>query len=300
MIAALKEYKKVSEDGKRAARPVAKANKGRGTKPAEGKTKSTKAREVNANKKPITDEERFGGKTRDQVLEDMLPLVRHISAHMAMFLPSHVSKDDLLGAGIIGLINAVDRYSNDKDCSLQTYASIRIRGSILDELRKLDWVPRSVHRDARHLASVQESLAHQLGREPSDEEVRMELGMDRAKYNAFLERVKPVCFFSLQEPVGSSEESDPLSFEDVVADPRSKTSGDVCIHEEDKHVLLEQLELLPERQKQVLSLYYLEDLRLKEIAEILGLTESRVSQIHTLAVSRLRKAVDSYNRAALY
>src|SRR5664279_134013 len=102
---------------------------------------------------------------REQTIESMLPLVKHIVSRMAIYLPPHISRDDLSSAGVVGLIDAVDRFSDDKECSLKTYCSIRIRGAILDELRRLDWVPRSVHRDARRLSEIQEVLAQELGRE---------------------------------------------------------------------------------------------------------------------------------------
>jgi RNA polymerase sigma factor for flagellar operon FliA len=227
---------------------------------------------------------------REQTIEMMLPLVRHVVARMALFLPPHVSKDDLLGAGVVGLIDAVDRFDETKGCSLKTYCALRIRGSILDELRRLDWVPRSIHRDARHLMEVQEILAQKLGREPLEEELREELKMSSEEFHSFLDRVKPASCFSLQEPAFNGDEADPLLHEEVLADPTSIDAANSMLKEEDKEILREQLQQLPLVQAQVLTLYYLEDLRLKEIAEILDLTESRVSQIHTLAINRLRSA----------
>jgi RNA polymerase sigma factor FliA len=227
---------------------------------------------------------------REQAIEAMLPLVKHIVSRLAIYLPPHISRDDLASAGVVGLIDAVDRYSDDKGCSLKTYCSIRIRGAILDELRRLDWVPRSVHRDARRLSETQEILAQRLGREPLDHEVREHMGLDSEEWEELLERVKPLSYFSLQEAASQGDDSNPLLHEEVLADPRANDAITSLLKEEDKGILREQLQELPQQQLQVLTLYYMEDLRLKEIAEILNLTESRVSQIHTLAINRLRAA----------
>lgn len=230
--------------------------------------------------------------TRDQLIEQHLPLVRHIVGRMMMHLPSHVSADDLFSAGVIGLIQAVDRYNADRGANLKTYCTLRIRGAILDELRRQDWVPRSVHREARHLAEAQARLAQQLGREPSEDEIAEHLGMSGEDFRELVDRVKPVSFLSLQEPVLGGDGTDPLFKEETLADPNATDAVRELLGDEDRQILRQQLALLPKQQMQVLSLYYIEDLRLKEIAQILGLTESRVSQIHTLAISRLRTAFE--------
>jgi RNA polymerase sigma factor FliA len=229
---------------------------------------------------------------RDKQIEEMLPLVRHIASRMAMFLPPHVAKDDLVSAGVVGLIDGVDRYDATKGASLRSYCALRIRGAIVDELRRLDWVPRSIHRDARHLSETQEKLAQQFGREPLEDEIRSELGMEMEQFHEFLDRTKPASYFSLQEPVHNSDESEPLTHEEVLSDPKGSDAISQILHMEDKEILMDQLQRLPLQQLRVLTLYYLEGLRLKEIAEILDITESRVSQIHTLAINRLRGQFD--------
>ncbi|MEM9400644.1 MAG: FliA/WhiG family RNA polymerase sigma factor [Verrucomicrobiota bacterium] len=227
---------------------------------------------------------------RDEAIEELLPLAHHIVSRMSMFLPSYLSRDDLTSAAVIGLINAVDNYDPTKGTSLKTYCSLRIKGSVLDELRRLNWAPRSVVRESRKLQKVQEELAQKLGREPTEEEVRQEIGLTAREFEDLVDRVKPVSFFSLQDTVGDGIDGDSLCHEEVVADPKSQCASEIVLHEEDKDLLKQLLNTLPMQQMQVLTLYYLEDLRLKEIAEILGLTESRVSQVHTLAVNRLRSA----------
>lgn len=229
---------------------------------------------------------------RDQLIEQNLPLVRHIVGRMMMHLPSHVCADDLFSAGVMGLIQAVDRYNCDRGANLKTYCTLRIRGAILDELRRQDWVPRSVHREARRLQEAQAQLAQKLGREPKPDEIAAELGMTTDAFQDLADRVKPVSFISIQEPVLGGDSGDPLFKEETLADQNATDSLRELLGSEDRRILVEQLRQLPKQQMQVLSLYYIEDLRLKEIAEIMSLTESRVSQIHTLAISRLRAAFE--------
>ncbi len=233
---------------------------------------------------------------RSRRIEDLLPLVRHIVGRMAMHLPPHLSKDDMIGAGVVGLMEAVDRYDEGRGCSLKTFCSLRIRGAILDELRRHDWVPRSVHRDARQLRQVHDLLAQQMGREPTEEELRQEMGLDPEEFGSFLDRVRPIRYVSMQEAVGGAHNHESLSHEEVVADVRAHDGCHLLLEEEDREILRHQIKALPSQQLQVLTLYYMEELRLREIAEILKLTESRVSQIHTLAISRLRAAFERARR----
>lgn len=230
------------------------------------------------------------GERREKLIESFLPLVHHIVLRMAIYLPSHLSTEDLISAGIIGLMDAVDRYNPDKGTSLKTYCSLRIRGSILDELRRLDWVPRSVHREARQLQEAQERLAQALGREPTEEEIQQELKLDSEEFYKLIDRIKPTCYFSLQETVFDAHNGDSLSNDEVVPDEKADDAAALMLQDEDKKILRDQLYKLPLQQIQILTLYYIEDLRLREIAEVLDLTESRVSQIHTMAVNRLRSA----------
>lgn len=255
-------------------------------------TAKKKKVDVEENEKPKVDPltEHKAVENRDETIEKLLPLAHHIVSRMSMFLPSYLSRDDLLSAAVIGLINAVDNYDHTKGTSIKTYCSLRIKGAVLDELRRLNWAPRSVVRESRRLQKVQEELAQKLGREPTDVEIREEIGLTAKEFEDLVDRVKPVSFFSLQDTVGDGIDGDSLCHEEVVADPRCQPASDIVLHEEDKDLLKQLLNTLPMQQMQVLTLYYLEDLRLKEIAEILGLTESRVSQVHTLAVNRLRAA----------
>lgn len=229
---------------------------------------------------------------RDEMITSMLPLVHHLVSRMALYLPPHLTRDDLVSAGVMGLIDAIDRYNPEKNASLKTYCSLRIRGSILDELRRLDWVPRSVHREARRLQEAQDLVAQKVGREPTEEEIRQELDLSPEEFERLLERVRPTTYFSLQEPVSNISEGESLKHEEVLADPKMQDASEEVLHEEDITILRDTINNLPRQQKLVLTLYYMEDLRLKEIAQILDITESRVSQIHTLAINRLRSSFE--------
>jgi RNA polymerase sigma factor for flagellar operon FliA len=233
---------------------------------------------------------------RTRLIEEHLPLVRHIVGRLAIYLPHFMCREELVSAGIVGLIEAIDRFEPDRNCSLKTYCTLRVRGAVLDEFRRMNWAPRSVQRDSRQLSAAQERLAQRFGREPSEDEIREEMGLTPEQFEELMERVKPTWFCSLQETAAGGDEANQLTMEEVVGDSRASTALDNLLHSEDLDILREQFDRLPQREAQVLTLYYLEDLRLKEIAEVLGVTESRVSQIHTLAIERLRTAMDRRRR----
>ncbi|PTY05394.1 FliA/WhiG family RNA polymerase sigma factor [Verrucomicrobia bacterium LW23] len=227
----------------------------------------------------------------DENVQRMLPLVKHVAGRIALLLPPHITREELISAGVLGLLDALHKYDVHKGSNLRSYCILRIRGAILDELRRLDWVPRSVHRDARRIAAAQHAVAQKLGREPHDFEVAEEMGLSINDLQAMLDRVRPTSFLSLSDPVFGCDESDSLVQEEILADTTSPDAFQEMLRMEEREILLGQLRQLPEVQRQVLMLYYLEDMRLREIAEVLHLTESRISQIHTLAINRLRTAL---------
>ena len=227
---------------------------------------------------------------RDALIQSLLPLVTFIVSRMSLYFPAHTSKDDLISAGVIGLIDALNRYDPNRGTSIKTFCSVRIRGAVLDELRRLDWVPRSVHREARALETAQEAVAARLNREPMDAEVAQEMGLTTEQFEELLDRVKPCTYLSLNEAVYDSDEGDSLTHEEILADQQTPDAVMRLLNDEDKSILRKQVAKLPRQQLQVLSLYYMENLRLKEIAMVMDVTESRVSQIHTLAIIRLRSA----------
>lgn len=224
-----------------------------------------------------------------KLVESMLPLVRHIVSRIAIYLPSHITKDDLISSGVIGLMDAIVRYDPSRGASLNSYCHLRIRGCVLDELRRLDWVPRSVHEDAKRLERAQEKLSALYGREPEELEIQSEMGLNPQEFAELLDRIKPISFLSLQEPAYHDENGEAITHEEVIPDTKTQSALGNLLRDEDHELLKEQLQSLPKQQLIVISLYYYEGLRLREIAEVMDLTESRVSQIHALAVTRLKK-----------
>ena len=227
---------------------------------------------------------------REETIRGLLYLVQHIAGRLVAKLPSHVTKDDLVSAGVVGLIDAVDRFDTGKGCSLKTYASLRIRGAMVDELRSQDWVPRTVHRDEKIYDAAAEKLGQKFGREATPEEIRKELKMTPAQFEAFSERTQSHSTFSLNEAC-SDEDGNSIDRGEIMPCVTTPTAFDEILRSEDRALLHEELNRLPQNDKLVLCLYYMEDLRLKEIAQILEVSESRVSQIHTEALRRLTVAM---------
>ncbi|MGO1463606.1 MAG: RNA polymerase sigma factor FliA [Oleiphilaceae bacterium] len=216
-----------------------------------------------------------------ELIEAHAPLVKKIALHLLARLPASVQLDDLMQAGMIGLLEAAQRYSSTKGATFETYAGIRIRGAMVDEIRKGDWVPRSVHRNARRVALAIKAVEDRLGREALDGEVAEELDMGLTEYHATLADTNTGRLFSLDE----LNESGELPIEEAEAsdNPLDSLSSDAF-----RSSLAAAIEQLPEREKLVLSLYYQEELNLKEIGAVLNVSESRVSQIHSQAALRLR------------
>ncbi len=222
-----------------------------------------------------------GAASASELVEAHAPLVKKIALHLKARLPDSVQLEDLMQAGMIGLLEAAQRYTSTKGATFETYAGIRIRGAMVDEIRKGDWVPRSVHRNARRISQAIKAVEDRLGREAQDHEVADELGMSLADYHASLSDASSGRLFSLDE----LNESGELPIEETEAsdNPLDDLSSDAF-----RRSLAEAIDELPEREKLVLSLYYQEELNLKEIGAVLGVSESRVSQIHSQAALRLR------------
>jgi RNA polymerase sigma factor for flagellar operon FliA len=227
---------------------------------------------------------------RDETIQSLLYLVRHIAGRVVAKLPSHIAKEDLVSAGVVGLIDAVDRYDASKGCSLKTYSGLRIHGAMVDELRRQDWVPRTVHRDEKIYDQAVEKLGQKLGRQASPEEIREELGMTPEDFEQFLERTQTIPSFSLNE-TWSDEDGFAIDRGECMPNLSTPTAFEEVLREEDRALLREELNRLPRAERIVLCLYYMEDLRLKEIALVLEVSESRVSQIHTEALRRITTAM---------
>lgn len=218
----------------------------------------------------------------DDLVRNHAPLVKRIAHHLLARLPASVQVDDLIQAGMIGLLEASRKYEASKGASFETYAGIRIRGSMMDEIRKGDWVPRSVHRNARRIAEAIKAIEDKEGRDAQDEEIAYELSMTLDEYFSCLKDSNGGKLFSFEE----LNEQGELNLDDSGSDSGSPIQS--VVNDSFKACLTKEIDNLPEREKLVLSLYYEEELNLKEIGLVLSVSESRVSQIHAQAAMRLR------------
>ena len=228
------------------------------------------------------------GEARERIIEDFAPRVRYIAQRIAARLPAHIDLGDLISSGVIGLIDAIEKFDPSKKVKFETYAEFRIRGAILDELRSLDWVPRSVRQKGAQLEKAYYELQSQLGRPPDEEDVARALSLSVEEVHDMIGEVKGVSILSLDElrENGYQDDGETKLADSLASDLESP--GRSIAWKEIREVLVEGVENLPERERMVLSLYYYEELTMKEIAQVLEITESRVSQIHTKAILRLR------------
>jgi len=229
---------------------------------------------------------------RDKLICGYLHLVKYVVGKMAIRLPSHVKLDDLYSTGIIGLVKAVEKYDITKKNKFETYAILLIKGAIIDELRQLDWVPRSIHQKANKIANAQAELQQQLGCEPTDAEVAKHLGVSLKDFNELLVKVRPAIFVPLD--VDTDDNGEKQTMAERIPDVKAQTSFEKADHNEFRKLLEEAVMELPEQERTVLVLYYYENLMLKEIGEVMAVSESRVSQIHTKAVLRLRGRLKNF------
>lgn len=226
---------------------------------------------------------------RNELIRKYAPMVKYFAERFAARVPPNISIDELTSAGMVGLFNALGNFDPEKGFKFETYAACRIKGAILDELRKMDWVPRSVRREAQEIEEAFLSLQVKLDREPDDAEVAQALGVDLENYYKMLQRTQGVRLISLDEIKSSSAGS---LFDSIESDQSSPL--DEVKKKELKSVISEVLSMLPEKEQLVLTLYYYEELTLKEIGSVMDLTESRISQIHSKVIISLRSKLKRY------
>ena len=229
--------------------------------------------------------------SENALIEKYLPLVSSIAARLAMTLPEHVDQDDLYSAGLVGLLQALRNYDPTCGASFETYARTRVRGSMLDELRKMDWVPRTVHAKARKIQAVMAQLEQKLGQIPTEAQMARALDISLTEYGKLLNEIRPAAFVCL-DTVSSEDDSGNLY--EVVPNSADESPLEQISQRELKQVIFERLKHLPEMQRKVLALYYGEELHLREIAEVVGLTESRICQIHAQAILSVRAYIQRF------
>jgi RNA polymerase sigma factor for flagellar operon FliA len=228
-------------------------------------------------------------KARDQLILAYSPLVKYVAGRMSSGLPAHIEEADLVSYGLLGLIGALERFDPSRNIKFETYAISRIKGSIIDELRALDWVPRSVRSWARKVEATVTKLENQLMRAPTDEETAAALGIDVDEFQDILNQISCSSIVALDEFWDSAATGqDRVNLIDTIEDSDAPDPSRAYRLQVIKETLATAIQRLPEREKVVIGLYYYEGLTLKEIGEVLGVTESRVSQLHTKAVLRLR------------
>jgi RNA polymerase sigma factor for flagellar operon FliA len=254
----------------------------------------------------MTEEERWqeycqtkDPKIREDFIKQYAPLVKYVAGKVAVGMPHTVEFDDLVGYGSFGLIDAIDKFDPKKGVKFKTYAVTRIRGSIFDELRSIDWVPRSVRQKTREVEEAIGELEAQLGRVATDREIANALKMDDKEYTKTMMKISTTSILSIHDVWFSKDENDKAAIVDSLEAPNVMNPDVIVEKDEMRRVIAEQINELPEKEKKVLVLYYYEDLTLKEIGQVLEVTESRVSQLHTRAIVRLRSKLTNIRKGII-
>ena len=235
-------------------------------------------------------------KIRDQFIKQYMPLVKYVAGKVSTGMPESVEFDDLVGYGQFGLLDAISRYDPDKNVKFKTYAVTRIRGAIFDELRELDWVPRSVRQKSREIEDTITELEAKLGRTASDAEIAKAMGMTESEYESVVMKVSGTNILSLNDVWYSNDDSDNMSIGDNIEAPNSMNPDVIVERKEIKRVIIQAINELPQNEKMVIILYYHEDLTFKEIGQVLNVSESRISQLHSKANLRLRAKLTSIRK----
>ncbi len=246
-----------------------------------------------AQKEQTAEEITISSENMEQVILEYSPMIKYVANRIALRLPSHIEVDDLISVGVMGLIDAIEKYDPTRGAKFKTYAEFRVRGSILDELRSLDWVPRSIRQKAANVDAVSHKLQARFGRPPEDEEVAAEMGVSLEQFFATLNETKSMPLISLEDLGIAKESGERQSLLECLAGKSDVDPQTQLRLTELKSIIAKAIDSLPEKERLMISLYYYEELTMREIGEVLGITESRVSQIHSKAVFRLRTKLRS-------
>jgi len=228
-------------------------------------------------------------KLKEELVLKYAPLVKNIAERMAIRLPPNICKEELIGPGVLGLFDAIEKFDSTREIKFQTYANLRIKGAILDELRKMDWISRSIRRNIHRIEDAMRSLELKLGREPDDFEVAEEMGVDIDSYHRMTMKAQGAGLLSLDEIMPDGKAPKLSRQVSDVPSPFDKLKI-----KESKKIISKALSKLSKKEQLVMSLYYYDELTLKEIAKVLNLTESRISQIHSKVIIKLRVKLKSY------
>ena len=241
-----------------------------------------------ASKQQVVEEIEITTENREEVIIKYSPMIKYVANRIAMRLPPHIEVDDLISVGVLGLMDAITKYDSSRGAKFKTYAEFRVRGAILDELRSMDWVPRSIRQKASQVDKVVQGLQAKLRRTPEDEEVAQEMGLSLDQFHETLNETKSIPIFSLEDLGIAKESGDQQSLLDCLAGKADADPQTQVRLVELKEIIAKAIDALPEKERLMVSLYYYEELTMKEIGAVLDITESRVSQIHSKAVYRLR------------
>ena len=234
---------------------------------------------------------------RDAQLLELLPQVRYIARRIHSRLPAHVPFDDLLQAGVVGLLDALHKFDPRRKVQLESYMKFRIRGAILDELRSLDWSPRELRRKGRRIEEAEQQLRAKLGREPAAPELARALGISIGQFHRLAGELRGLDLASLQQVASAPEDGVEHDRASRLASPEADNPLSLCTGQEQRTRLEEGIRRLPERERLALTLYYYEELTMKEVGEVLAVGESRVSQLHSSALARLRGCLGPFEGA---
>ncbi len=236
----------------------------------------------------------LGDEEANKLILEYSPLVKYVAHRLAVRLPPSIELDDLISAGVIGLIDAIEKFDPSRETQFKTYAEIRIRGAMLDELRALDWVPRSVRQKATVVSAAYADVEQKLGRPADDGEVAKEMGMEIGEFHDFLRKSAGQSILSIEDLGGFNNNGEKRDLMEVIAGTRETDPEAIARLSEIKSIIADAIDMLPEKERLLISLYYHEELTMKEIGEVLDITESRVSQIHSSCVMRLRSKLRNF------